>query len=125
MVRMGIFYDLRITNDAFAQGDNRLVNRKPITSSRCVWLQQLPPVRSVRAGRTFNSSVAQKAVGSIRSYSVPTPPIRRYSPYAVRQRCGDDEAGRQAAMDLSGVLPEQDILDNTIASTVTYAAGRL
>ena len=130
----GIFHSLRVTNDAFAQGDNRLVNHKTYYFMVLAYgynnYRPYDPVLGTGQDVQFKAS-RKAAVGSIRSYSgVPHNPAPeaggtvQYAEYGSGVEMTKMEGKGNGTMDLElTATSEQDILGNTIASTVTYAAG--
>jgi hypothetical protein len=130
----GIFHSLRVTTDAFAQGDNRLVNHKTYYFMALAYgYNNYRPYDAVLGtGQDVQFKASRKAaVGSIRSYSaVPHNPAPeaggtiQYAEYGSGVVITKLEGKGNGMMDLELTADsEQDILENTIASTVTYAAG--
>jgi hypothetical protein len=130
----GIFHSMRVTNDAFAQGDNRLVNHKTYYFMVLAYgynnYEDYDPI--LGSGQDVQYKASRKAaVGSLRTYAgIPHNPAPesggtvQYAEYGSGVEMTKLEGKGNGTMDLElTVASEQDILDNTIASTVTYAAG--
>ena len=130
----GIFHSLRVTNDAFAQGDNRLVNHKTYYFMVLAYgynnYEDYDPI--LGSGQDVQYKASRKAaVGSLRTYAgIPHNPAPesggtvQYAEYGSGVEMTKLEGKGNGTMDLELTFAsEQDILDNTIASTVTYAAG--
>jgi hypothetical protein len=130
----GIFHSLSITTDAFAQGDNRLVNYKTYYFMVLAYgynnYEEYNPVLGSGQDVQFKAS-RKAAVGSLRSYSgVPHSPnsesggtvqVAAYGSGVAMTRL-EGKGNGQMNLDITAAS-EQDILDNTIASSVTYKAG--
>ena len=130
----GIFHSLRVTTDAFAQGDNRLVNHKTYYFMALAYgYNDYRPYDAVLGtGQDVQFKASRKAaVGSIRSYSgIPHNPAPEAGGTIQHAEYGSGvvmtklEGKGNGMMDLELTsASEKDILENTIASTVTYAAG--
>jgi hypothetical protein len=130
----GIFHSLRVTNDAFAQGDNRLVNHKTYYFMVLAYgynnYEDYDPILGTGQDVQYKAS-RKAAVGSLRTYAgIPHNPAPesggtvQYAEYGSGVEITKLEGKGNGRMDLE-LTPasEQDILDNTIASTVTYAAA--
>jgi hypothetical protein len=130
----GIFHSLRVTTDAFAQGDNRLVNHKTYYFMVLAYgynnYEEYDPILGSGQDVQFKAS-RKAAVGSLRSYAgIPHNPAPeaggtiQYAEYGSGVVITKLEGKGNGMMDLELTADsEQDILENTIASTVTYAAG--
>ncbi|MDA0303094.1 MAG: T9SS type A sorting domain-containing protein [Bacteroidetes bacterium] len=130
----GIFHSMSITTDAFAQGDNRLVNHKTYYFMVLAYgYNNYEEYNSVLgSGQDVQFKASRKAaVGSIRSYSgVPHSPnpesggTVQYAAYGsgVEMTRHEGKGNGTTNLDITEAS-EMDILDNNIASTVTYKAG--
>ncbi len=130
----GIFHSMSVTTDAFAQGDNRLVNHKTYYFMVLAYgyNDYRPYDANLGTGQDVQFKASRKAaVGSIRSYSgVPHSPnpesggTVQYAAYGsgVEMTRLEGKGNGRTNLDITAAS-EQDILDNNIASTVTYAAG--
>ena len=130
----GIFHSLRVVNDAFAQGDNRLVNHKTYYFMVLAYgynnYEDYDPI--LGSGQDVQYKASRKAaVGSLRTYAgIPHNPAPesggtvQYAGYGSGVEMTKLEGKGNGTMDLElTAASEQAILDNVIASTVTYAAG--
>ena len=130
----GIFHSMSVTTDAFAQGDNRLVNHKTYYFMVLAYgYNNYEDYNSVLGtGQDVQFKASRKAaVGSLRSYSgVPHSPnpesggtvqLAAYGS-GVEITRHEGKGNGQTNLDITAAS-EQDILDNNIASTVTYTAG--
>jgi len=130
----GIFHSMSVTTDAFAQGDNRLVNHKTYYFMVLAYgyNDYRPYDANLGTGQDIQFKASRKAaVGSIRSYSgVPHSPnpesggtvqLAAYGS-GVEITRHEGKGNGQTNLDITAAS-EQDILDNNIASTVTYTAG--
>ena len=130
----GVFHSLRVTTDAFAQGDNRLVNHKTYYFMALAYgynnYQEYDPI--LGSGQDVQYKASRKAaVGSLRNYAgVPHNPAPEAGGTIQHAEYGSGvvmtklEGKGNGMMDLELTsASEKDILENTIASTVTYAAG--
>ena len=130
----GIFHSMRVTTDAFAQGDNRLVNFKTYYFMVLAYgYNNYRPFNALLGtGQDVQFKASRKAaVGSIRSYSgVPHNPAPESGGMVQNAEYGsgveitrlEGKGNGRGDLELT-FASEQDILDNTIASTVTYTAG--
>ena len=130
----GIFHSMSVTTDAFAQGDNRLVNHKTYYFMVLAYgyNDYRPYDANLGTGQDIQFKASRKAaVGSIRSYSgVPHSPnpesggTVQYAAYGsgVAMTRLEGKGNGRTNLDITAAS-EQDILDNNIASTVTYTAG--
>ena len=130
----GVFHSLRVTTDAFAQGDNRLVNHKTYYFMVLAYgynnYEEYDPILGSGQDVQFKAS-RKAAVGSLRSYAgIPHNPAPeaggtiQYAEYGSGVVITKHEGKGNGMMDLELTADsEKDILENTIASTVTYAAG--
>jgi hypothetical protein len=130
----GIFHSLRVSTDAFAQGDNRMVNFKTYYFMALAYgynnYEDYDPILGSGQDVQFKAS-RKAAVGSIRSYSgVPHNPAPESGGMVQNAEYGsgveitrlEGKGNGRGDLELT-YASEQDILDNTIASTVTYTAG--
>ena len=130
----GVFHSLQVTTDAFAQGDNRLVNHKTYYFMALAYgynnYEPYDPI--LGSGQDVQYKASRKAaVGSLRSYAgVPHDPSPeaggtiQHAEYGSGVEMTKYEGKGNGMMDLElTAASEEDILENTIASTVTYAAG--
>ena len=130
----GIFHSMSVTTDAFAQGDNRLVNHKTYYFMVLAYgynnYEEYNSVLGTGQDVQFKAS-RKAAVGSLRSYSgVPHSPnpesggTVQYAAYGsgVAMTRLEGKGNGRTNLDITAAS-EQDILDNNIASTVTYTAG--
>ena len=130
----GIFHSMSVTTDAFAQGDNRLVNHKTYYFMVLAYgyNDYRPYDANLGTGQDVQFKASRKAaVGSIRSYSgVPHSPnpesggtvqLAAYGSGVAMTRL-EGKGNGQTNLDITAAS-EQDILENNIASTVTYTAG--
>ena len=130
----GIFHSMSVTTDAFAQGDNRLVNHKTYYFMVLAYgYNNYEEYNSVLgSGQDVQFKASRKAaVGSLRSYSgVPHSPnpesggTVQYAAYGsgVEMTRHEGKGNGTTNLDITEAS-EMDILDNNIASTVTYKAG--
>ena len=130
----GIFHSMSVTTDAFAQGDNRLVNHKTYYFMVLAYgynnYEEYNSVLGTGQDVQFKAS-RKAAVGSLRSYSgVPHSPnpesggtvqLAAYGS-GVEMTRHEGKGNGRTNLDITAAS-EQDILDNNIASTVTYTAG--
>ena len=130
----GIFHSMSVTTDAFAQGDNRLVNHKTYYFMVLAYgynnYEEYNSVLGTGQDVQFKAS-RKAAVGSLRSYSgVPHSPnpesggtvqLAAYGSGVAMTRL-EGKGNGQTNLDITAAS-EQDILENNIASTVTYTAG--
>ena len=130
----GIAHSFRVTNDAFAQGDNRLVNHKTYYFVVLAYgynnYEEYDPI--LGAGQDVQYKASRKvAVGSIRTYAGilynPAPEsggLIQYAEYGDGVEMTRLEGKGNGTNDVElTATSEQDILANTIASTVTYQGG--
>lgn len=130
----GVFHSLRVTTDAFAQGDNRMVNFKTYYFMVLAYgynnYESYDPILGSGQDVQFKAS-RKAAVGSIRSYAgVPHNPAPESGGTVQNSEYGSGvvitrlEGKGNGISDLEiTAASEQAILDNTIASSVTYSAG--
>ena len=130
----GIFHSMRVTTDAFAQGDNKLINHRTYYFMLLAYgynnYDEYDAVLGTGQDVQFKAS-RKAAVGSLRAYSgVPHKPSPeaggtvQYADYGsgVSITRHEGKGNGTNNLDLTAET-EQEILDNNIASTVTYAAG--
>ena len=130
----GIFHSMRVTTDAFAQGDNKLINHRTYYFMLLAYgynnYDEYDAVLGTGQDVQFKAS-RKAAVGSLRAYSgVPHKPSPeaggtvQYADYGSGVSITRHEGKGNGTNNLDLIAEtEQEILDNNIASTVTYAAG--
>jgi hypothetical protein len=131
----GVKHSLKVTEDQFAQGDKRLVNYKTYYFLVIAYgynnFEDYNP--NLNSGQTEQFKASRKmATSSIRSYAgIPHPPGSKFGGTILNSGYGDGvritkkegygNAGN--AMDITA-QSRADIMQNNIAQTVTYEAGK-
>ncbi len=130
----GLRHSFRVTTDAFAQGDNALVNHKTYYFMVLAYgvneYAPFDPITGTGQDEVFKAS-RKAAVGSLRAYSgVPHDPApeaggtTQYAEYGSGVQITRHE-GKGNGRNLLDLTPESEayILENNIAEELTYAAG--
>ena len=130
----GVQHSFRVTTDAFAQGDNALVNHKTYYFMALAYgynnYEEYDPTQGSGQDVQFKAS-RKAAVGSLRAYSgVPHDPApeaggtTQYAEYGSGVEITRHE-GKGNGRNLLDLTPESEayILENNIAEELTYAAG--